>query len=157
MITGVYGSTISSYLTLEEKRIHTDVDASKVRYLFKFTNDMTGTVKYCYGRKITTNDRYVKNDFLHRTSEDLYAHYINFKPYGFWKYEVYEVTWLGTVTLTADLAPATETEVLEVDDDNGVVKGKVEEGKLYIQETAGSEQVKYTEHTTTETNYLYTN
>jgi len=34
---------------------------------------------------------------------------------------------------------------------------KVEEGKLYIQETAGSEQVKYTKHTTTETNYLYTN
>jgi hypothetical protein len=157
MITGVYGSTISSYLTLEEKRIHTAVDASKVRYLFKFTNDMTGTVKYCYGRKTTTNDRYVRNSFLHRTSEDLYTHYINFKPYGFWKYEVYEVTWLGTVTLTTETAPATETQVLEVDDDNGVVKGKVEEGKLYIQETAGSEQIKYTEHTTTETNYLYTN
>ena len=41
-------------------------------------------------------------------------------------------------------------------DDNGVVKGKVEEGKLYIQETSGSEQVKYTHHTETTTNYLYT-
>ena len=157
MITGVYGSTINSYLTLEEKRIHTSVDASKVRYLFKFTNDMTGTVKYCYGRKTTHNDRYVKNQFLHRTSEDLFTSNINFKPYGFWKYEVYEVTWLGTVSLSVETAPATETQVLEVDDDNGVVKGKVEEGKLYIQETAGSEQIKYTEHTTTETNYLYTN
>jgi len=157
MITGVYGSTINSYLTLEEKRIHTAVDASKVRYLFKFTNDMTGTVKYCYGRKTTHNDRYVKNQFLHRTSEDLFTSNINFKPYGFWKYEVYEVTWLGTVSLSVETAPATETQVLEVDDDNGVVKGKVEEGKLYIQETAGSEQIKYTEHTTTETNYLYTN
>ena len=157
MITGVYGSTISSYLTLEEKRIHTDVDASKVRYLFKFTNDMTGTVKYCYGRKISTNDRYVKNSFLHRTSEDLFTFHINFKPYGFWKYEVYEVTWLGTVTFTTATAPATETHILEVGAANGVVKGKVEEGKLYIQETAGSEQIKYTEHTTTETNYLYTN
>jgi len=157
MITGVYGSTINSYLTLEEKRIHTAVDASKVRYLFKFTNDMTGTVKYCYGRTTTTNDRYVKNNFLHRTSEDLFTSNINFKPYGFWKYEVYEVTWIGTVSLTADTAPATETQVLLVADTNGVVKGKVEEGKLYIQETAGSEQIKYTEHTTTETNYLYTN
>ena len=157
MITGVYGSTISSYLTLEEKRIHTTVDASKVRYLFKFTNDMTGTVKYCYGRKISTNDRYVQNDFTHNTTEDLYNSDINFKPFGFWKYEVYEVTWIGTVALTIDTAPATETQVLSVADTNGVVKGKVEEGKLYIQETAGSEQIKYTEHTTTETNYLYTN
>ena len=157
MITGVYGSTISSYLTLEEKRIHTSVDASKVRYLFKFTNDMTGTVKYCYGRKISTNDRYVQNDFTHNTTEDLFTSNINFKPYGFWKYEVYEVTWIGTVALTVDTAPATETQVLSVADTNGVVKGKVEEGKLYIQETSGSEQIKYTEHTTTETNYLYTN
>ena len=155
MITGVYGSTISSYLTLEEKRIHTTVDASKVRYLFKFTNDMTGTVKYCYGKKYTTNDRYVKNTFSHNTTEDVFNSRINFKPFGFWKYEVYEVSWIGTVALAADTAPRTETAVLIVDDDNGVVKGKVEEGKLYIQETAGSEQIKYTEHTTTETNYLY--
>ena len=157
MITGVYGSTISSYLTLEEKRIHTSVDASKVRYLFKFTNDMTGTVKYAYGAKTTTNDRYVKNIFAHNTTEDIFAGRINFKPYGFWNYEVYEVTWLGDVGVTDDTAPNSETEVLTVNDNNGVVKGKVEEGKLYIQETVGSEQVKYTKHTTTETNYLYTN
>jgi len=157
MITGVYGSTISSYLTLEEKRIHTAVAASNIKYLFKFTNDMTATVKYGYGKKYTTNDRYVKNTFVHNTSEDLYTSKINFKPYGFWYYEVYEVSWIGTVSLTADTAPATETTVLSVHNDNGVVKGKVEEGKLYIQETAGSEQIKYTEHTTTETNYLYTN
>ena len=157
MITGVYGSTISSYLTLEEKRIHTDVDASKVRYLFKFTNDLTKTVKYSYGRKISTNDRYIKNDFLHNTTDSVLDFTINFKPYGFWKYEVYEVTWLGTVLLEVGNAPTTETQILSVDDNNGVVKGKVEEGKLYIQETAGSEQIKYTQHTTTETNYLHTN
>ena len=157
MITGVYGSTISSYLTLEEKRIHTAVDASKVKYLFKFTNDMTAAVKYCYGKKYTTNDRYVKNTFTHNTSEDVFTYKINFKPYGFWKYEVYEVSWIGTVALSVDTAPSTETQVLSVANENGVVQGKVEEGKLYIQETAGSEQIKYTEHTTTETNYLYTN
>tara|TARA_R110002096_G_scaffold125683_1_gene271728 strand:+ start:106 stop:579 length:474 start_codon:yes stop_codon:yes gene_type:complete len=157
MITGVYGSTISSYLTLEEKRIHTAVDASKVRYLFKFTNDLTKTVKYSYGRKISTNDRYIKNDFLHHTTDSVLDFTINFKPYGFWKYEVYEVTWLGTVAIEAGNAPLTETQILSVNNNNGVVKGKVEEGKLYVQETAGSEQIKYTKHTTTETNYLYTN
>ena len=118
---------------------------------------MTAAVKYCYGHKDTTNDRYVTNTFAHNTSEDLYTSKINFKPFGFWKYEVYEVTWIGTVALNVDQAPATETTVLSVNNNNGVVKGKVEEGKLYIQETAGSEQIKYTEHTTTETNYLYTN
>ena len=157
MITGVYGSTIISYLTLEEKRIHTAVDASKILYLFKFTNDLTKTVKYSYGRKTSTNERYVKNDFYHNTTENIFTNRINFKPYGFWKYEVYEVSWLGTVDLTAETAPATETHILEVGVDNGVVQGKVEEGKLYVQETAGSEQIKYTKHTTTETNYLYTN
>lgn len=157
MITGVYGSTISSYLTLEEKRIHTAVDASKVRYLFKFTNDLTKTVKYSYGRKISTNDRYIKNDFLHNTTDSVLDFTINFKPYGFWKYEVYEVSWLGTVLLEAGNAPTTETHILSVNNNNGVVQGKVEEGKLYIQETAGSEQIKYTKHTTTETNYLHTN
>ena len=155
MITGVYGSTISSYLTLEEKRIDTAKATSKIEYLCKFTNDMTKKVKYCYGIKSTHNDRYVKLQFLHNTTEDINSYKINFKPYGFWKYEVYEVSWIGSARLTVDTAPSTETEVLEVDNDNGIVKGKVEEGKLYIQETAGSEQIKYTEHTTTETNYLY--
>ena len=158
MITGVYGSSIPSYLTLEEKRIHTAVDASKVRYLFKFTNDSTKKVKYAYGLKSTHNDRYVFNHFVHNTTEDLFASEIDFKPFGFWYYEVYEVTWLGTVTLTggeAATAPNTERQVLPVDNNHGVVQGKVEEGKLYIQETVGSEQIKYTQHTTTETNYLY--
>jgi hypothetical protein len=157
MITGVYGSTISSYLTLEEKRIHTAVDASKVRYLFKFTNDMTGTVKYCYAESLTHNDRYVKCEFLHNTTDDLYMYKINFKPYGFWKYEVYEVSWTGAVAISAGNAPTTENDILPVASTHGIVQGKVEEGKLYIQETVGSEQVKYTKHTTTETNYLYTN
>lgn len=157
MITGVYGSTISSYLTLEEKRIHTAVDSSKVQYLFKFTNDLTKTVKYSYGRKISTNERYIKNDFLHSTTDSVLDFTINFKPYGFWKYEVYEVTWIGTVAIEIGFAPTIETQILSVHDNNGVVQGKVEEGKLYIQETAGSEQIKYTQHTTTETNYLHTN
>jgi len=155
MITGVYGSTISSYLTLEEKRIHTAVDASQVRYLFKFTNDSTKKVKYAYGLKSTHNDRYVFNYFAHNTTENIFTGSIDFKPFGFWYYEVYEVTWLGTVRLTEFTAPRNDSQVLELDNDNGVVKGKVEEGKLYIQETVGSEQIKYTQHTTTETNYLY--
>ncbi|QDP68020.1 MAG: hypothetical protein GOVbin3264_1, partial [Prokaryotic dsDNA virus sp.] len=65
MITGVYGSTITAYLSLEEKRIDTAKAKDKIRYLFKFTNDMTKTVKYCYAESLTHNDRYVKCEFLH--------------------------------------------------------------------------------------------
>tara|TARA_R100001463_G_scaffold23446_2_gene56248 strand:+ start:316 stop:789 length:474 start_codon:yes stop_codon:yes gene_type:complete len=157
MITGVYGSNIDTYLTLEEKRINTSVDDSKIRYLFKLTNDMTNTVKYVYGLKSTTKDRFVKNTLRHNTTDSIFENQINLKPYGFWKYEVYEVSWIGTVSLTDDTAPNSETEVLETANTNGVVQGKVEEGKLYVQETSGSEQVRFTEHTETTKNYLYTN
>ena len=157
MIHGIYGQTITSYLSLLESNLNTSVSNTNLRYLFKFTNDLTKTVKYSYGRKTSTNDRYIKNDFLHNTTDSVLDFTINFKPYGFWKYEVYEVTWIGTVFLEVGNAPTTETHILSVHNDNGVVKGKVEEGKLYIQETAGSEQIKYTQHTTTETNYLHTN
>ena len=157
MITGVYGSTITAYLTLEEKRINTTVDKTAIRYLFKFTNDMTKDIKYSYAESLTHNDRYVKCTFLHNTTDNLYEYKINFKPYGFWKYEVYEVSWTGAVAISAGNAPTTENDVLPVAGTHGIVQGKVEEGKLYIQETEGQEQVKYTKHTTTETNYLYTN
>ena len=156
MITGVYGSTITAYLSLEEKRIDTSKIKEKIQYLFKFTNDMTKTVKYCYARKTTHSDRYVTCQFLHNTTENAFLHRINFKPYGFWKYEVYEVAWIGDVLLSSSTAPDIETEVLAIENENGVVKGKVEEGKVLIKETEGSEQVRYTQHTETTTNYLYT-
>ena len=158
MILGTYGSNIDTYLSLEEKRINTSVVENKVRYLFKFINDMTGAVKYAYGTKGTTNERYVKNTFAHNTSENIFTGNINFKPYWFWKYEVYEVTWNGSVAVNDTNAPNSETETLTVNDNNGVVRGKVEEGKLYIQETSGQEQVKYTKYEpSSSTNYLYTN
>ena len=156
MIHGIYGNTVTAYLTLEDQRINTSVDKSKIRYLFKFTNDMTKEVKYSYAESLIHNERYVKCEFLHNTTENVFTHRIDFKPFGFWKYEVYEVSWVGTATLTASTAPDIETEVLATEDENGVVKGKVEEGKVLIKETAGSEQVRYTQHTETTTNYLYT-
>jgi len=157
MIHGIYGSTINSYLSLLESKINTSVVDAKLAWLFKFTNDMTKTVKYCYGKSVTPNDRYVKNQFLHNTTENVFQKKINFKPYGYWSYEAYEVSWIGTLSLTEEYAPATETHVLEVHNNNGVVQGKVHEGKLYITETSGSEQIKYREHTESTTNYLYAN
>ena len=157
MIHGTYGSSVTSYLSLLESKINTSVVDEKLAWLFKFTNDMTKTVKYCYGKSFTINDRYVKNQFLHNTTENIFSYHINFKPYGYWSYEAYEVSWIGTLALSDDTAPNSETEVLSVDNGNGVVQGKVHEGKLYISETSGSEQIQYTEHTESTTNYLYAN
>ena len=158
MIHTTYGQNPQSYLSLLESKINTSVADSQLRWLFKLTNDMTKTVKYVYGKIITTpNDRYVKNEFLYNTSENIYEYKINFKPYGYWSYEVYEVSWIGNIELSEEYAPINENHVLPVHNDNGVVNGKVHEGKLYVTETAGSEQIQYTEHTESTTNYLYSN
>jgi len=157
MIQGVYGGIIKSYLSLLESKINTDVADSNLRYLYKFTNDMLGTVKYAYGVTGTSNDRYIEHSFTHNSTENIFTGAVNMKPFGYWRYEVYEVSWIGTVALNTDQSPESETEILSVHNNNGVVQGKVHEGKLYISETSGSEQIKYTTHTEASgTNYLYT-
>tara|TARA_Y100001973_G_scaffold78882_1_gene115864 strand:- start:904 stop:1377 length:474 start_codon:yes stop_codon:yes gene_type:complete len=156
MIHGVYGSNVVAYLSLEENRINNNVHKDKIYHLFKFTNDMLGTVKYVYGAKNIHNDRYVKYTFSHNTTDNVFST-INFNPFGYWSYEVYEVSWVGSVSINDTNAPNSETEVLTVNDNNGVVQGLVHKGKLLIQETAGQEQIKYTQYTeNTTTNYLYT-
>ena len=164
MLHITYGSTGTFYVTTEEKRINTSVATSKIRLLFKFTNDMSKVVKYAYGQSLDHNDnirtyqRYTKATVSHNTTENVYTGAVNFKPFGFWKYEIYEVSWIGTVSLTAETAPSNENNIDAVHDNIGVVTGKVEEGKLYVTETAGSEQIKYTQHPEpTGTNYIWTN
>ena len=159
MITGVYGSTVTANLSLEEKRIDTAKVIAKIEYLCKFTNDMTKTVKYCYGKKNDSKhkDRSVELQFLHHTSEDPFTYKINFKPYGFWKYEIYEVSWIGTVTVSLGNAPANEDDVLSpAANDKGVVQGLVTKGKMNLSEKDGTQQVQYTQRQEPSgTNYIY--
>ena len=164
MLHITYGSTGTFYVTTEEKRINTSVATSKIRLLFKFTNDMSKVVKYAYGQSLDHNDnirtyqRYTKATISHNTTENVYTGAVNFKPFGFWKYEIYEVSWIGTVSLTHETAPSNENNFGVEDDNIGVVQGKVEEGKLYVTETAGSEQITYTQHPEPSgTNYIWTN
>ena len=82
--------------------------------------------------------------FLYNSSPNRYTGKINLKPAGYYKYEVYEVSWISSdVQLTSRFAPATETDVLPVQDENGVVEGLVAIGKLYLAEKDGSEEVQY--------------
>ena len=158
MIHATYGSTATFYTTTEEKRIDTAVPKAQIRYLFKFTNDLSGSVVYGYGQSQAVNDRYTSVHILHNTTENVYEGKVDFKPNGYWTYEIYEVSWQGSsVVLGLGTAPINENDVLSpVANTKGVVQGRVELGKLYVSETAGSEEVQYTEHSApTGTNYIY--
>ena len=158
MIHATYGSTATFYTTTEEKRIDTAVPKAQIRYLFKFTNDLSGSVVYGYGQSQAVNDRYTSVHILHNTTENVYEGKVDFKPNGYWTYEIYEVSWQGSsVVLGLGTAPINENDVLTpVANTKGVVQGSVELGKLYVSETAGSEEVQYTEHSApTGTNYIY--
>jgi hypothetical protein len=51
-------------------------------------------------------------NFTYNATPNIYTGLIDLKPAGYWKYEVYEVSWTGTVTKSTGFAPATETDVL---------------------------------------------
>ena len=158
MIHATYGSTATFYTTTEEKRIDTAVPKAQIRYLFKFTNDLSGSVVYGYGQSQAVNDRYTSVQILHNTTENVYEGKVDFKPNGYWTYEIYEVSWQGSsVVLGSGTAPINENDVLSpVANTKGVVQGRVELGKLLVSETQGSEEVQYTEHSApTGTNYIY--
>ena len=165
MLHITYGSEGTFYVTTEEKRIDTSVPSDQIRLLFKFTNDMDKRVVYAYGQNQVHNDstrtyqRHTKVTINPNTTENVFTGRVNFKPFGYWKYQIYEVSWVSVdVALDVDTAPSTETEVLDVHPQNGVVQGLVETGKLYVTETVGSEQITYTEHPEPSgTNYIWTN
>jgi len=155
-----YGSTTTFNVTTEDKRIDTSVPSSQIRFLVKFTNDLSANVKYAYGQTQTIRERYTNFSFSHNTTENVFTGAINLTPFGYYKYEIYEVSFNGTVpTLDANTAPISETDVAnDTGSVHGAVKGLVEQGKLLVTETVGSEQVKYTQYTeTTSTNYIHIN
>ena len=111
MIHIQYGQTGNFYVTTEEKRIDTSVPSSKIRYLFKFTNNMSKSIVYGYGQNQVVNDRYTLVNINNGTN-DVYTGTVNFTPNGYWTYEIYEVSWQGVVSLTSGNAPINENDVL---------------------------------------------
>jgi len=156
MIQAITQTNLTTYLQTEDNRIDTSVASTQIRHLLKFTNDSDKSVQYAYGATETIYERYTKFTFDYNTTKNVFLGRINFLPAGYWKYEVYEVSWIGTVSLELDKAPTTEIDVLPVDNDNGVVQGLVTKGKMYVDEKAGTEQVQYIEREApTATNYIY--
>ena len=160
MIQAITETNLTAYLQTEDNRINTAVVSSQIRHLLKFTNDMKGGsdlgTQYAYAETETIYNRYTKLEFDYNATPDRYSGRIKFLPSGYWKYEVYEVSWIGVVTITDETAPRTETEVLPVDPLNGVVQGLVTKGKMYVSDKSGTEQVQYTQREEpAANNYIY--
>ena len=156
MIQAITDTDLKFYLQTEDNRIDTSVDSSKIRHLVKFTNDMDKSVQYGYSTVHLIYDRYTKFSFTYNTTKDVYTGAVNFLPAGYWKYEVYEVSWTGAVAISSGNAPVTETDVLPVGPTHGVVQGLVTKGKMYVAEKDGTAEVQYTQHEEPSgTNYIY--
>tara|TARA_Y100001972_G_scaffold104382_1_gene131264 strand:+ start:1105 stop:1584 length:480 start_codon:yes stop_codon:yes gene_type:complete len=156
MIQAVTETDLTTYLQTEDNRIDTSVSSDKIRYLVKFTNDMDKSVQYAYSNVHLVYDRYTKFNFTYNATPDVYTGDVNFKPSGYWKYEVYEVSWTGAVAISSGNAPVNEDDVLPVGSTHGVVQGLVTKGKMYVADKSGTAQVKYTQHPEPSgTNYIY--
>ena len=147
MIQGFTKTAITADICTEDNRINTSVASTQIRFLVKFINDLDGSIAYCYPDLNTgIKPRYTPMTFQFHINPDLFLGQIDLLPSGHWKYEVYEVSWIGAIVLSLETAPATETTVLAVADTNGVVQGIVTKGILNLTEKSGTEQVQYTQH-----------
>jgi hypothetical protein len=157
MIQAITGTNFKVFLQTEDNRIDTSVAKTQIRHLFKFTNDMDKSIVYAYARTPVIENRYTYFSFLYNATPDIYLGRVDLKPAGYWKYEVYEVSWTGDVTVSSGFAPATETDVLSPAAGNkGVVQGLVTKGKMYVADASGTAQVQYNQYVEpTTTNYIY--
>ena len=157
MIQAITETSFSAYLQTEDNRIDTSVAKSKIRHLFKFTNDMDKSIVYAYAKNQNIENRYTYFSFLYNATPDIYLGRVDLKPAGYWKYEVYEVSWTGNVRVLSGFAPATETDVLSpAAGEKGVVQGLVTKGKMYVADASGTAQVQYNQYVEpTTTNYIY--
>jgi len=157
MIQGFTENSIVTDICTEDNRINTTVASTQIRFLIKFINDLDGSISYCYPILGTgIKPRFTDMTFNYAIAPDLYSGQIKLIPAGHWKYEVYEVSWLGSVVVARNTAPDTEINVLPVADTNGVVQGIVTKGILNLTEKSGTEQVQYKQHEVAEgTNYIY--
>jgi hypothetical protein len=156
MIQATTETAFVIYVQTEDNRINTSVASTQIRHLIKFTNDLDKSVYYAYGASEVIKDRFT-NIVINYGTPDVYTGVLKLFPAGYWKYEVYEVSWIGTVTVSSGNAPATEDNVLRpAADTKGVVQGLVTKGKMYVAEKDGTEQVKYTQRQEPSgTNYIY--
>jgi|TARA_R110001583_G_scaffold15404_4_gene63414 hypothetical protein len=156
MIQAITETNLTTFLQTEDNRIDTSVGSDLIRHLVKFTNDMDKSIQYAYSTVHLIYDRYTKFVFDYNATPDVYTGRVNFLPSGYYKYEVYEVSWTGAVAISSGNAPINENDILPVGPTHGVVQGLVTKGKMYVADKSGTAQVQYTQRQEPSgTNYIY--
>ena len=156
MIQAVRETNFTAYIETEASRINTTVGSESIRHLVKFSNDLDEAVFYAYAATEEIKDRFTSLAFTYNPVGNVYLGRLDLRPAGYFKYEVYEVSWAGAVDIGVGTAPTTETDVLPPGLTHGIVQGLVAIGKLYLGEKAGEEEVQYTEYEApSTTNYIY--
>ena len=127
---------------------HLVVPKTQIRFLFKIVSEMSNVVSYVYPSSLTIYDRYsIMTINVINTTADMFAGQVKLEMSGHYTYEVYEVSWGGTVVVSETTAPATETHVFDpASNTKGVVRGLVTKGTMYVDDKAGTEQVQYSEY-----------
>jgi len=156
MIQAITETNLTFYIQTEDNRIDTSVSSSNIRHLIKFTNDFSGAVQYAYSTSHLITDRYTRIQLTYNATPDVYTGYVDFKPSGYYKYEVFEVSWTGAVAISVGNAPVNENDVLPIGATHGVVQGLVTKGKMNVTDKNGTSQVQYNQHTQEQgSNYIY--
>ena len=106
------------YLVTEDERIDTTVAKDQLDFLFKLTNDMTGTIIYVYSASVNVFDRYTKLSLAATdvTNQNLFNGFFNGLPVGYYGYELYELTKESSASIskTCFTAPKDDTGNLGV-------------------------------------------
>tara|TARA_R110000824_G_scaffold67684_1_gene175252 strand:- start:1896 stop:2381 length:486 start_codon:yes stop_codon:yes gene_type:complete len=158
MIQAITEASFTAYINTEANRIDTSVATTQIRHLIKFTNDLKKEPPfYSYAVTEVIKSRFTSMVFNYGASPSTFTGVIQLVPAGYWKYEAYEVSWVGTVEVSAGFAPVNENDILTPPaDGKGIVQGLVAVGKLYLSERDGGQQVQYTQHSEpTENNYIW--
>tara|TARA_R110000772_G_scaffold193809_1_gene304691 strand:+ start:205 stop:1242 length:1038 start_codon:yes stop_codon:yes gene_type:complete len=84
------------YVTTQDAQSY----GSNLGFLFKFTNDMSGAVKWGYGQDVDVNARYTKLSIYSTqgglVDESVLWGYVDLEPNGYWKYEIYMADYSNT-------------------------------------------------------------
>ena len=156
MLHNDLGSTLNFIGTTEESRINKLALSSNLRFLIKLENDFSGEVKYAYGLNQIVNSRFTKFEVEYNLTEETFTGRVNLLPVGYWKYDVYEVSYISIPSILDETnSPKTEVDVLSVNPEHGVVEGLVDSGKLHVHNPAGLEEVTYVKLDSVSDNYIY--
>ena len=142
MLQAIYQEPIYTfYVTTEDRRINRSVPVANLWFLFKFTNNMSGAVKWSYGQNAVVYDRYTKVEFTQvdiptQQPEDPFLGLIDLWENGYWNYEVYECSSETVISVltncNAPLSPSADFGSFTISD----FAGNVLKSDVFINTTS---------------------